>query len=445
MFKLLLTGQSKAPTCWDKSAFRLFQRQVFSGLLTGDILYYAVRMTMAIAKKPLLDNQILTLESIGLIGFAYYASYAAGKIINGFLSDYLYIGRFITLSLFVGGILECSLASIHSSTAWIVVFACIGWCQSVGSAPCCVILFQWFPSSQLGTAYSVWGGIRQCGEGLSWTITTFLVSYYGMASGFVFSGIAAMASGLAVLLLLKDRPQTYGFPDPQTLFNEPQQKYETLSPKDTFNQQLRLLKSPMLWLLGFACAFMYITRYGMSSWALLFLQERGYSLAEAGITMTVYSTAGFFGALASGIISDKWFASNRHTPSLLFGLMNLFAFTLLIILPSNALVERFVFLLIGFSMGGLLIFLAGLYACDMLPKKSAGAVKGILGLFAYMATAFQELASSKLIYTTQTTTLHYHFDHVLYFWFIASALSLLMTYCVVFAAPANTEKPLSSL
>lgn len=439
MIRLLLTGRNQDPTCWDKSKFRSFQLQVFTGLIAGYVLYYAVRMTLAIAKKPLLDNNILSLESLGLIGFSYYASYAAGKIVNGFISDYVHIGRFITLSLFIGGILECTLASINSTMAWVIVISLISWCQSVGSAPCCVILFQWYPTSQIGSAYSIWGSIRQCGEGLSWTITTFIVSFYGMEAGFLLSGAASFASGLAVFLLLKDRPETYGFPSPQRLFDEPLLKVETLSPKDTFNQQMRLLKHPMLWLLGLACAFMYVTRSGISSWAILYLQEKGYSLTAAGITMSIYTTAGFIGALLSGIISDKWFLSNRHTPSLLFGCMNLLSFSLLILCPNNPWIDKAIFILMGFSMGGLLIFLAGLYACDLLPKNSVGAVKGLLGLFAYMATAFQELISAKLIYTTETHTLQYHFEYVQYFWLIASALSLLMTYCVIFAIPQPND------
>ena len=34
-----------------------------------------------------------------------------------------------------------------------------------------------------------------------------------------------------------------------------------------------------------------------------------------------------------------------------------------------------------FSIGGLIVFLAGLIAVDVMPKSAAGAVKGVIGLF----------------------------------------------------------------
>ncbi|WP_159146037.1 MFS transporter, partial [Klebsiella pneumoniae] len=116
--------------------------------------------------------------------------------------------------------------------------------------------------------------------------------------------------------LLKDRPQTYGMPDPGTAFEEGTEIKKANDPKETRRAQMFILKQPVVWLIALACAAMYISRYAMSSWAVLFLQEqKGYSLIDAGFAMSMYPTAGLAGAILSGILSDKVFKGNRNIPN----------------------------------------------------------------------------------------------------------------------------------
>ena len=47
------------------------------------------------------------------------------------------------------------------------------------------------------------------------------------------------------------------------------------------------------WVVALASALMYVTRFGINSWGVLYLQEiRGLSLVEAGLLMGVYGAAG---------------------------------------------------------------------------------------------------------------------------------------------------------
>ena len=82
-----------------------------------------------------------------------------------------------------------------------------------------------------------------------------------------------------------------------------------------------------------------------------------------------------------------------------------------------------------FSIGGLIVFLAGLIAVDLMPKKAAGAVKGIIGLFSYLAAATQDWISGLLIDAGKIVVNGknvYNFKIVFYFWIGASVLSLLL-------------------
>ncbi len=412
-----------------KKQFQGFQCQVAFGLLSGYAMFYLIRMSLSIAKKPLLDAGIVSLDEIGLMGTAFFMTYAAGKISNGFFSDYAHIPRFIAFSLFCSALLEMLMGFNASGIFFIVLFALNGWFQSVGSAPCCVALFNWFPPKQRGTGYALWGGMRNAGEAMAWVITSLVISSLGFSAAFIGSGFAALLSGLCVLFLLKDRPRTYGFPDPSTVYGEPVETEAHYHAKQTLKAQCFILKQPVLWLIALACGAMYMSRYSLSSWAALFLQEeKGYTLIDAGIAMSIIPLAAAIGAVLSGTLSDRWFNANRNLPTLFYGLINIAAFYLLFFVNTNRSIETCALFLSGFSLGGLLIFLAGLNACDLLPKNAVGAVKGFLGVFSYMAAALQEYISSQLIQVksiNEITT--YDFSSAKYFWLSTCIISFVLT------------------
>jgi OPA family sugar phosphate sensor protein UhpC-like MFS transporter len=83
----------------------------------------------------------------------------------------------------------------------------------------------------------------------------------------------------------------------------------------------------------------------------------------------------------------------------------------------------------GFAVGGLIVFLAGLIAVDLMPVGAAGAVKGIIGLFSYLGAASQDWISGVLIENTKVTidgVTSYQFDNAFYFWISAAIISMLL-------------------
>lgn len=182
--------------------------------------FYVVRMSLGVVKKPMLDAGIVSIEELGIMGSAFFFTYAIGKFSNGFLSDYANIYRFMSFSLLLSGLTAIVMGLNTTAFFFVLLWGLNGWFQSVGSAPSCVSLFQWFSPKQRGSRYSVWGGSRNIGEGITWILTATLVSYLGWRAGFIGAGITAIAAALCMFFALKDRPQTYGLPDAATAFDE---------------------------------------------------------------------------------------------------------------------------------------------------------------------------------------------------------------------------------
>ncbi|WP_154124032.1 MFS transporter [Grimontia hollisae] len=421
-----------------RSRFKKYQWQVFLGLVFGYAMFYVVRMALGVVKKPMLDAGIVSIEELGLMGSAFFLTYAIGKFSNGFLSDYANIGRFMSVSLILSAITCTAIGFNSAGLFFVLLWGLNGWFQSVGSAPSCVSIYQWFSPKQRGSVYSVWGGSRNIGEAITWILTATVVSYFGWRAGFIGAGIAAIAAGLCMMFVLKDRPQTYGLPDPATAYGEEPEIKKKNDPKETRKAQLFILKQPTVWLIAAACAAMYVSRYAMSSWAVLYLQEsKGYSLIDAGFAMSTYPIAGFAGAVLAGIISDKVFNANRNIPTLLYGLANIAGMCLMFWGPQSRMMDAVALSLIGFAIGGLVVFLAGLIACDLMPKNAVGAVKGFIGLFSYIAASMQEIVSSKLITITEIDGVkNYDFGSAQYFWLAAGVVSLILALTVW-----NAKKP----
>jgi OPA family sugar phosphate sensor protein UhpC-like MFS transporter len=261
----------------------------------------------------------------------------------------------------------------------------------------------------------------------------------GWRMGFIGPGIACVVVAAVMYFTLSDRPQTYGLPP----VSDYKQDYSAgkLTDDSVGQLQIEVLKSPVVWVLGISSALMYVCRYAIHSWGPLYLQAaKNYTMIEAGAMIGANTMVGLAGAICSGLISDRFFKSRRNVPTLLYGLLLTGSLIMLYLTPPGRHVLD-VLALGGFefAIGGLIVFLAGLIAVDVMPTRAAGAVKGIIGLFSYIGAATQDWISGTLIETGKTVVegeTVYHFDRPFYFWIGASVVSMILA-CTVWNVKAK--------
>jgi len=411
------------------SIFKNRRTRVFVWLVLGYGFFYTCRLSLSVAKKPMLDEGILSVEEMGIIGSLLFLVYAFGKFFNGFLADRANIRRFMSVALLFSAFANLAFGSMNNFYMFAALWAFNGWFQSIGSAPSVVSLCQWFSHKERGTRYGVWAGAHNIGEGLTFVGTALIVNAFGWRWGFWGPGLACIIVAIILYINLADRPQTYGLPG----VADHKKDYTAGKPqhRPTAALQWMVLKSPIVWVLGLSSACMYIARYGINSWAIFYLQEgKGYELIQAATAMSAYPIFGLIGAVSSGFLSDKFFRARREVPTLLYGLLLIASLCLFYYTPAgHIVVDTIALAAFGFAIGGLIVFLAGLVAIDLMPVRAAGAVKGIIGLFSYLGAAAQDWISGVLIENTKIVSgdvTTYSFDTVFYFWISASIVSLLL-------------------
>ena len=239
-----------------------------------------------------------------------------------------------------------------------------------------------------------------------------------------------MIASIGAWRLLVDRPRTLGLPTVADWKDDHYNEAPSPGIRSVLGLQLSILKIPSIWVLCLAAATTYVTRYGINSWGVLYLQEtRGYSELEAGSWLFLSTLAGIFGAVAYGFTSDGLFGARRPPANLLFAVVEIVGLLLIFYAPHEPLWLTIGLLLFGVGLTGLVTSLGGLFAVDIAPKRVAGAAMGVIGIFSYLGAGLQDLVSGMLIgrgTVMVNGVRHYDFDAAIVFWIGSSLLSMLL-------------------
>ena len=434
-----------------KKYHRSLALQSFIAGTLGYSLYYVCRTSLNVMKKPILDSGMLDATQLGIIGSALLFAYAIGKFINGFLADHSNIKRFMAAGLLVSTLANLTMGviglfgsnnafigeAVIPSTVVFFIFATMwginGWSQSMGAAPAIIALSRWFPLSRRGTFYGFFSASHNIGEWLSFIFVGSIVAVSGWQWGFFGAAIAGAIGIIIILFLMHDTPESKGLPSIEVLTGE---KVEEKKKDESAGEAQKLaLRTPAVWILALASAFMYISRYSLNSWGILFLQEeKGFELADATFIISINALLGIVGTVLAGWMSDVLFKGDRKMPAFVSGIMLSISYALFVYGGNEYWVNIASMVLFGIAIGVLIAFLGGLMAIDVVPRKATGAALGIVGCASYIAAGIQDVVSGWLIDSNLTETVnelgevvkHYDFSSAAIFWIGASVVSFLL-------------------
>ena len=422
-----------------RSRYLSIRNKTFWGVTVAYSLYYVCRMSLSVVKQPLIDEGVLTAGQLGVIGSALLFVYAVGKFLNGFIADYCNIRRFMFTGLAVSAainLLMGILGIVNGYTAiplsvifilFAVMWGLNGWMQSMGSPPGVISLSRWFPQSRRGTFYSIFSASPYLGEFISFILTGLIVGAFGWQWGFVVAAAAGGAGALLILLTVSDTPESQGLPSIQQLSGEDVKPADKMPTREL---QKMIFRHPGIWVIALSSAFIYITKYAIAGWGVLFLQkERAFSLEQATQIIAFSAVFGVLGTVLAGWLSDRVFRSDRIRPAVLSGAVSSVALALFLFAGGGYVMNVLYVSVFSLSIGVLYCIVAGLMAVDIVPRKATGAALGIVGISSYVAAGLQDITSGYLI---QYNTVRvdgmdvYDFGPVSYFWLAAALVSFIL-------------------
>lgn len=440
-YRISRPSTEKVPPENVRQVYRKLRRNTFWGATVAYSLYYVCRLSLSVVKQPVIDSGLLTAGQLGIIGSALLFVYAVGKFMNGFIADYCNIRRFMATGIAVSAVInlvmgvlgflhgDAGVASIAIFIAFAILWGINGWVQSMGAPPGIINLSRWFPLNKRGTYYGIFSASPYFGEFISFIVIGAIVGTFGWQSGFIFSAMAGVAGALIILFFVSDTPESKGLPSVQNLSSE------TLRAEDkmrTAEVQRKVLKHSGIWIISASSAFIYITKYAVAGWGVLFLQkEKMFSLEAASQIIAFSAVFGVVGTVLAGWLSDTVFKSDRIKPAILSGLLGFISLALFLFCPGGYVLNAVYVSVFSLAVGVLYCIVAGLMAVDIVPRKATGAALGIVGISSYMAAGIQDIASGYLIEGNMQDAADiadavYDFTPVSVFWLTAALISFLL-------------------
>lgn len=401
MFNWFLTGANK-PRIQDpalvKKMFHSARVQAVTAMILGYGMYYVMRMTMGVAKKPMIEAGF-TPTRLGAIGAGMLVAIAVGKCANGFIADHCNIKKIVPLGLLGAAIVNAILGFTDSYWVFLVLWFINGCFQSMGSGSLHRVPFPVVFQEPAGNLLRCFQYSTLC-RGRRYLFRNS-DDHHGLwlACGLLCSGHCLHRTGLHHVPLRGTVPETYGLPTANEFEGEAVQekKEQQISTKEA---QLMVIRNPYVWLLA-SCGYLpgnfplfHRKRLGRSIPAGI----KGFDLVTAGGLMSLSPILSGVGSFFSGIISDKVFKSHHSVTTIVFGIVMLIGIAGICLVPADSpTLTALCIAVFGFGLGVILCFVGGMLAVDLCPRKATGAAMGVIGLLAYGGAALQDIVNGILL------------------------------------------------
>lgn len=371
-----------------ESTYRKLRIQMMITIFIGYAGYYLVRQNFYIA-VPYLIKEGLSPSELGIAVSALPFSYGVSKFLMGIVSDRSNARVFLATGIVFSSIISMLIPFITNVKLIILLMILNGMFQGMGWPACGRVIAHWFSDRERGTKMAIWNTSHNLVGGIIGPIAAIGISLFGTwKSIFYFPAILAIAIGILCLIFMRDTPQSCGLPPIEEFNNDysyicTEDKERELTTKEILFQYV--LNNKYLWCLAIANIFVYAVRYGILNWCVVYLTTvKGASPQLANWCYSFYEYAGIPGILFSGWLSDKVFKGRRGPISTMC--MALVTATVMVYWMNPA--GNYTVDIIALFITGLLIyipvFLVGVAAIDIVPKKAAGTAAGFTGLFGYL-------------------------------------------------------------
>jgi sugar phosphate permease len=271
------------------------------------------------------------------------------------------------------------------------VWACNGYCQSLGWTPCLRVAATWIPSVRRGRLIGVLGTSYQVTAAATFVVAGWSAEWFGWRGAFFMPALLLTAAGVHMLCVLREAPDAVD-------------AGMTVAPsadttRGTWLENLSAtLTNPALWFLAIALLFLDACRYGFTDWGLTHLKEvQETHVGDAALKYAVLPAGGIAGALVAGWATDRFF-DGRRAP-VIAGLLVLLGVAALAydwLARTSSLGTLALLVLIGFCIFGPQVLLVGTAPADMARRGTAAAAAGFVNFMGYLGAFTGDYVTGKV-------------------------------------------------
>lgn len=413
-----------APQIVDEEARRRawmhWRWRMFAGFFFGYALLYFCRKNISAALPVMARDLGQSNVQLGAIGTSLYVTYGLGKFLNGVLADRSNIRTFMATGLVLSGVLNLWFGTL--SSLWVLAFAwgANGWFQSMGFPPIARGMTLWFAAEGKATRWAFWTCSHQAGTALVMAFTGWILTWGTWRDCFTLPGWMCIASGIVLLFVLADTPESRGLQSVQAFADDPHPDPAGFNFRAAFIQNV--LRNRNVWAIGLIDLCVYAVRFGTLDWATKFLiEEKGYAPADAAFRASLMPAAGVVGVLVTGYASDRLFRGRYREVNAIALFMLVLCIGGFYAAPRDLpWLELLCMAGIGFFVEGPQSILGGVGAIDAAGSaRVASSAAGLVGILSYTGASLSGVGTGWFID-------HYRWAGAFAFWMTCTAIGLLL-------------------
>lgn len=370
--------------------YKYWRWRIFYAMYIGYALYYFTRKSFTFAIPTMMEELGLDETHLGLLGTVMSITYGVSKFTSGVLSDRSNPRVFMSVGLFITGIMNICFGLSSSVFSFVLFWGLNGWFQGWGWPPCARLLTHWYSQKERGTWWGGWNTSHNVGGFLIAFLAAYCAQMWGWRAAMFAPGIICILASFFLYNRLRDTPQSLGLPTIEKFNNDWPSTKHAVERELSMRQILveYVLKNKYIWLLAASYFFVYIIRQATNDWTALYLvKSKSYSVLGAAAIVSWFEIGGAVGSFIAGWSSDRLYKGRRGPINIFFTLAALLFTFLFVFLPNgNVLVDSLLLFAIGFSIFGPQM-LIGVAAAELSHKKAGASSTGFVGCFAYLGSA----------------------------------------------------------
>ncbi len=356
---------------------------IFSILGLGYIVVYFHRLCPAVLAVDMMKDLNAGGTLIGLLGSAYFYPYAIMQLPAGLLSDSWGARKSVSVFLliaFAGSIL----LGLAPSSSWAIAGrTLVGLGVSMLFVPTMKVMSEWFNAKEFAVMSGILIAIGGVGSLASASPLAWLSSWIGWRMSFVAVGIITIVVAALVWLLVRDRPQAFGWPSPA------ENAQTEITPIGLFEGVKKVLSYKWFWPVAvwiFFNASIFFALGGL--WGGPYLMQMYHlSKADTGNILSTLSIGMIVGSPFLSFLSNRVFKGRK--PILVMSSFIMILITLVLYVFTDRLTIPLLYVLF-FGTG---IFSSSVVAVgftttkELFPVKIAGTAIGLINLFPFFGGA----------------------------------------------------------
>jgi len=409
------------PSINSPNNIKSWQRRTFSTVWITYFAFYLCRYNMPIAGSFMCQTFGWTTAQLGMVFSSLLLMYAIGQFVNGQLADRF--GSRIIASIGVLGSVAMNMAIFavtifassnpmtpDKSLLWVSVFwGANGFFQAMGWTPMVRVMSHWFSSKNRGRVMGWLGTCYQFGAAFSWFLAFFIIEYYAKKLGgdwravFWVPAVIFGAVGILYYLLIRNTPEDVGL-SPIEADDHSEDGFNTRKHRTIFQNIIRTLKNPYLWVIAITFFLLDVNRYGFVNWLPKYLTDSSQAVGIGGFGIKevmkriIHPLAGSAGAVIAGWATDHFFKGRRAPViAILLALLGILSIIFPYIDPANSGLIIIVIALIGFCTYGPHILMVGHAAQDFGKKSGSAGAAGFIDGMGYIGASLAGWGAGVLI------------------------------------------------